>query len=1851
MNEKKIKIIGLIIILFFATNHLFSQTFSENGINYNITSSSLPYTVEVIAKDPIYMGDIVIPITTYYDGITYAVTAIGSDAFANCENLNSVSIPNSVTSIGSGAFSESAGLTSITIPNSVTTIGEFAFGYCSGLTSISIPNSVTRIASMAFHSCVGLTNIELPSSVKILEYGLFTSCTGLTSFIVPDSVTIIEEFAFTQCTSLASISFPKSLKSIGAYAFQNNNLKTVVFPDSLITIGNGAFALCYNMVSVTIPSSVTFIDEGAFYNCIGLKSIICKAISPPVLGENVFLNVPTTTANLQIHFETIDDYQDDDQWNAFLMSYFPFKVDGIMYNITSSVEPYTVAVVAKTPIYTGDIIIPSSVMYEGISFSVVAVGNDAFKECEYLTSVVLPNTITTIGDNAFWLCTELASVLIPNSVQYIGNSAFERCYLLGAVTIPNSVTHIGVYAFQNCFNVKSLTINSSNTYIEYGAFDKCSGLQYITCFGVNPPPLGNYVFYNNVPKNIPLYVLAESIDAYNEANQWNEFNVTKFIYFEVDGIAYKITSDSVPYTVEVKNKNPYYTGSLTIPESVTFMGITYSVTAIGNNAFDYCGNLVSVSIPNTVKSMGDYCFRYCRSLSGISIPNSVTNIGISAFDQCSGLNSVILPNSLKSISQNAFFYCSNLTSITLPDSLTTIGASAFRGCEKLSSVIILDLVTTIGNNAFYDCLALTSIICNKATPPTIGTYVFYNIPKSIPIYVPAGSLNAYKGLDQWKDFTNYKCPTFEVDGIAYNITSSNKPYAVEVIAKNPVYAGNINIPTQVILNLDTFIVKQVGNNAFNKCYDLTAVTIPNTVTSIGQQAFYYCVGLSSLTIPNSVTVIGDSAFANCFGASSILMSNSVTTIKSYAFFNCFGFTSFTIPSTVTSIEDNAFKYCSGLTDLFCNAINPPALGANVFSEVTKTIPLTVPPGRANAYKAVEQWKDFTNIIYPPFEIDGIVYNITSDTMPYTVQVVAKTPAYKGDIIIPSSVTLNGVIYSVTKIGDAAFANCNELTSVSIPNSVNTIGQQAFYFCTGLTSITIPDSVSAIEDEAFGFCYSLQSIICNVSTPIVLGVNVFSNVPKSIPLFVPAGSLSAYKEADQWKDFTNIKCPPYEVDGIVYNVTSDNEPYTVEVIAKTPAYEGDIVIPSSVVINGVTYAVTKIGDYAFIGSYGLTSVTIPNSIKTIGGGAFNSCFSLTSITIPNSVTSIGDGAFSSCLSLASFVIPDSITTIGAYLFYNCPNLTSFTINSSITSIGEGAFYNCTGLTYIICNPTTPPALSADVFSGVSTTIPVFVKEEGINDYNSTLQWQNLNILSMSIADAGEDKSICLGNETMLIASGGDSYTWNNLVNNDTIYVSPITSTTYIITVSNAYGFTDIDTVLVNVNENPVISSFLTTGRASCNEISDGYGKVVMAENKEYLYSWNTMMTTDSIYGLPGGDYIVTVTDENGCTVTDTMTIFQPDYFPEVSNLIISTGHTSVFVHWNKNEETTYYFARYRKTGTTTFTSISISGSDTSFSLYNLIPNTNYEMQIRQFKNSTTYSCMPIQNFITKEVAEPNNCNTIINPTISNLTTNTARLTWGVPEGATAYMLRWRVKAGLGPWVYANLLGTTTTHTMTYLLPSTEYEYQIRTFCGGFYSAFTDLVTFRTAYGCGDPTGLTSYDVATTSAVLKWNGVSGATEFNVRYKKTTDVTWKYAFQSGTKDRLQIGCGICNEVDKLSPNTQYQWQIQSYCSVDKSRYSLFSAIQTFTTLSANKAMESTSNSKLLTFKTIEVYPNPANKVLNILNVKQNSAFLIFNTMGQVVYSCFINDAKTIIDISSFEQGVYIIRANNQNFRFIKD
>ena len=740
--------------------------------------------------------------------------------------------------------------------------------------------------------------------------------------------------------------------------------------------------------------------------------------------------------------------------------------------------------------------------------------------------------------------------------------------------------------------------------------------------------------------------------------------------FEINGIYYNFLDDKtneVEVTFRGSSYDSYneYSGSITIPSTVTYNGTTYSVTTIGDGAFYWCAGLTSVIIGNSVKSIGDNAFAYCFGLTSVTIPNSVTSIGIGAFYYCSGLTSVTIGNSVTSIGEGAFYDCFGLTSVTIGNSVTSIGDQVFRDCSSLTSITIPNSVTSIGDQVFYNCSGLTSVtIGNSVT--SIGSDAFSGCSGLTSIVVEEGN-------------TIYD--------------SRENCNAIIETNSNTLILGcqNTIIPNSVT---------SIGESAFYYCSGLISVTIPNSVTSIGSYAFSGCSSLTSVTIGNSVTSIGSRAFYNCSSLTSIIIPNSVTSIGNSAFAYCESLTSVTIPNSVTSIGGGAFSGCSGLTSIIVEDANSTYDSRENCNAIIETATNTLIVGCQN-----------TIIPNSVTSIGGVAFSgcsgLTSITIPNSVTTIGDY-AFSGC----SSLTSVTIPNSVTSIGSRAFRDCSSLTSITIPNSVTTIGESAFEDCRGLTSITCEASTPPVLG---GGAFSGISNTIPVYVPCgsedtyksADGWNLFSDIQEPLADYTINVFAQDTQKGSATVDFN--RCNGAQIsataklgyhfvqwsDGNTDNprtlVLTQDTILTAEFAVSYSGQCGDALYWAydeanktiSITGSGDMYDYTKSTQPWYLFQEQITEVTTSNTTTSIGTSAFEGCIRLGKVSLGYGMGNIAANAFAECkrlydiyvfASYPPFAEESSFANYNVYLYVPCENQRDYILD---VVWGNFKFIECIG----------------------------------------------------------------------------------------------------------------------------------------------------------------------------------------------------------------------------------------------------------------------------------------------------------------------------------------------------------------------------------------------------------------------------------------------------------------------------------------------------------------------------------------------------------------------------------------------
>ncbi len=486
-------------------------------------------------------------------------TAIADTAFYNCSNLASISIPNSVKAIGKQAFSGCSSLTSITVPG-VSVIKENTFENCSSLNEVNLQDGTKAIDNGAFSGCSSLTNINWSSTLETIGSSVFSGCNNLVSIDIPEGVTVCGRKAFSGCTSLTSVTLPSTLGSglngEEMFSYGANNLKELRIKSrkeipNLMNIWRNVSS-DFNILNFRyyVPHGLReeYMEHISWYDKIlemgddeDIVQFADKEVERICIA-NYDANLSGTVDKAELggvhNLDHYDTYKQVFRDNTVIASFDEFQYftncreipAQFFYgcsSLTSITIPESVTSIGSQA-FSGC----SGLTSITIPNSVTSIDVSAFSNCSGLTSITISNSVTSIGSIAFSGCSGLTSVTIPNSVISIGSSAFSDCSSLTSVTIPNSVTSIGYDAFEGCTSLTSVTIPNSVTSIGNYAFSRCSGLTDVYCHAENVPTTDSYAFDSWYISSATLHVPAGSVEAYSTTAPWSSFGTIAPIYDE-----------------------------------------------------------------------------------------------------------------------------------------------------------------------------------------------------------------------------------------------------------------------------------------------------------------------------------------------------------------------------------------------------------------------------------------------------------------------------------------------------------------------------------------------------------------------------------------------------------------------------------------------------------------------------------------------------------------------------------------------------------------------------------------------------------------------------------------------------------------------------------------------------------------------------------------------------------------------------------------------------------------------------------------------------------------------------------------------------------------------------------------------------------------------------------------------------------------------------------------------------------------------------------------------------------------------------------------------------------------------
>ena len=1318
----------------------------ENDGDYRTILSGTPenpgsFTVDGIVYDPIdattvelidgknTSGDITIPSMVANGDVSYQVTEIGACAFKGNTSLTSIVIPNCVKAIRPLAFNGCTGLTTVTSyietpfylgdikgvflnnENVVyATYLQFTLYVPAGTKSLYEEASwtdVSRIVEMGGENPEDIITFADSNVKSICVANWDTDGDGQLSKTEAAAVTSIGTvFKNSNITSFDELQYFTGLTEIEGRAFNNCQLTSVTIPNGVKTIGDAAFSQ-NEIASVSLPNTLESIGKYAFASN-KLQSI----------------TIPQKVTTIE---------------------------EGTFYNN----ELQSVSILGK----------------------VTAIGKDAFTYYQKITSFSISDLVSWCGMNADWYrdsnkgekCCfyvnghEVTDLVIPDGVTFIGKYTFMGLSGLTSLTIPEGVTSIQNSAFLGCIGLTSVTLPKSLTSIGDFVFQDSKGIATVTALMTEPfdfdPDAST--FHYTIFDNAILYVPAGTKSLYKNAEGWKEFK----------------------NIVEMENGSP--------EDIITFADSNVKALCVANWDTSGDGEL-SKAEAAAVTSL-DEVFKNNQEITSfdeLQYFTGLTTIGLLAFDECSSLTSVIIPNSV-----------------------TTMAYAAFDDCSSLSSVIIPSSVTSIAKHAFWSCSGLTSVTSLIENPfdiddDTFPSYVY----SDATLHVPVGTLNQYKDAAGWKKFTRTvegESKEIVVDGLKYLCLVATK---TATVIDDDSYSDltEVVIPESITDDGMNFTVTAIDKRVFIRNYNLAKVELPSTLTSIGSNAFTGCYNLMSVVSrinppihiednmfglisawnseirdyeyndPSKATLYVPAGSKSKYEAITgwtkfaKIEEGELTTVENIVYLcNSSSMTATVIQDVgykdltkvtiqksvaangnsyiVTAIDKSAFAGCDRLVSVISRMDSPINIDENTFlSEAT----LYVPVGSKSEYEAIAGWTEFAKIVEgEPKETKVGNYRYSCEESGLTATVIPDE-GYKDltEVEIPSEVQIDDTYYRVTAIANYAFEDCDNITSVVLPEGLEWIGSCAINGCS-IESLTLPSTITYIGENAF-YNQNLTDVYSKIKNPFVLSDQCFTYqevefykedgmwhdrlviIDANVTLYVPIGTKEQYEAVGGWDQFATIneglvgdKFTAVNADGVelTFQVISTADK-TCEVARQgkdrntivTSPYPESITIPAEA--NG--FKVVSIGYQAFYGAKGIKSVVIPEGVTSINTQAFRECYNLASFTFPKSLKECGTDSFEDCAFGAMVHISDleswcnvslaSWDLYGWHLFLNGEEVKDLVIPNGVTSIGESMelvspLTNCASLTSV----TIPASVTKMYvpFSGCSslTSVTTFAEE--------------------------------------------------------------------------------------------------------------------------------------------------------------------------------------------------------------------------------------------------------------------------------------------------------------------------------------------------------------------------------------------------------------------------------------------------------------------------------------------------------------------------------------------------------------
>ena len=1307
-----------------------------------------------------YSGDIVIPETVTYENKAYTVTGVASYAFCDYNDaLTSVTLPNTVTTLDAYAFDGST-ITSFTVPNSVTKIGKACFQY-SALKSIVIGSGIQEIGDNAFTGCTALTAVQIdattppaianntfPAAIKskivltvpkgaLAAYQAATNWSGFKEYkeaegggddtepakIEVDGIYYLTAPATSTATVISGhsagitetpysgvVNVPSTftyngktytVTAVGQAAFQNGTCTEVTLPSTCITLGTYAFSSMSSLVKLDL-GGVNDIPGNGITNCTALKDLYL-GYTGGVVGT-VGASIPSAMrANINLHLASAtlkNAYSTSSFWSAARAILTPdqLQIGDLYYEYYPATKtamvlaPYEIPGNGAPKQIGPSVEIPGTITVGADTYTVTNLQAGVFYETPNVTSVTFNEGLKNIEFETFYM-TNVTELEFPNSLENIAYNNFYYCTKLAKVTLGSGLKTMGTNSFYKSDKVTDIIINAQTPPTTDGG----SGAIFSTGFN---------------KANVTLTVPAGTVNAYKTSANWSGFKEYKEIgggaieegRIVVDGIHYEITKN--PYAAEDGTLQCYvvspvetgfpngdeYNGIIDIPEFISYNNKKYAVVNISNEAFYMQSGVTEVKIPSTVTIIGTKAFAE-SGITAITIPESVKRIDNYAFRLCKALKGMTAKALIPATASSGSFNSITTTCILyVPRGCVSAykAANYWKEFSKIeedpTSAILPTSVTITGMPKVIfvgDSVQLGAVILPenatdktvewKSLSPEIVSVDSTGMMKAI------GSGNALvevicNGNRALSTNANVICVTSqaEINGISYRFQYNEKAEianAYVIRPKSGNYSGAVNIPASV-QHGSTFKVRGIDANAFALMSGVNTVTIPATVDTIGYDAFRQCTSLQRVDITNLTSWAnidfknerstpfsnaGVGMYLNSQLVTAVNIGGSIINVKPYSFQGIGSITTLNVAEGVKQISRGAFKGCTGLT--------------------TVTLPSSIDSIGLNAFNGCTA--------------------------------LAK-------VNIPANVKV---------VGGGIFAN-TALKSIVIPDGVYLIDNQAFMNCASLKSAIIGSGVKKLNLMVFDGCAQLDTLTVKAITPpeffqsSVPGqtLNPFSpSIYSTCCLYVPTESVTAYKGAEVWKNFTRIRAigspdgVKAVIDGISYELL---DPEGEATVLPSTTYTGEITVPATVAYNGKTYSVTAIAPRAFYG----TTIEI--------------------LRLPANIKKIPAEMAANCQDLISVGLPDHLEKIGVHAFYDSPNI------RFIRCINNGVNNNLIPPAFTTDDDSDyGNAFSSSIFSDCMLAIPAsmyanYKQATGWKNFRSFAYWHDTDVSPDSVVFTGK-----------------------------------------------------------------------------------------------------------------------------------------------------------------------------------------------------------------------------------------------------------------------------------------------------------------------------------------------------------------------------------------------------------------------------------------------------------------------------------------------------------------------------------